>query len=137
MAYNQVKLDPSCYHYQIYLWKPDLDPSQPVVVMVVRTLIYGVKSSGNQLFSGFGKVADYAIEHFPEHTPGAETLKDDGYVDDIIHCDEDNKTARSTANSLNFVLSESLHFLWICSEPGGFQGWSTCWIGWDALGFRT
>ena len=105
MAYNQVKLDPSCYHYQIYLWKPDLDPSQPVVVMVVRTLIYGVKSSGNQLFSGFGKVADYAIEHFPEHTPGAETLKDDGYVDDIIHCDEDDKTSRSTANSLNFVLS--------------------------------
>ena len=84
MAYNQVKLDLSCYHYQIYPWKPDLDPSQPVVFIVVRTLIYGVKSSGNQLFSGFGKVADYAIEHFPEHTPGAETLKDDGYVDDII-----------------------------------------------------
>ena len=29
-----------------------------------------------------------------EHTPGAEILKEDGYVDDIIHCDEDDETSR-------------------------------------------
>ena len=51
MAYNQIRLDPSCYRYQKYLWKDNLDPSQPVKIMIVRTLIYGVKSSGNQLFS--------------------------------------------------------------------------------------
>ena len=105
MAYNQVRLDPSCYHYQLYLWRTNLDLSQPVTVMVVKTLIYGVKSSGNQLFSGLEKVADYSISHFPEHDAGAETLKRDGYVDDIIHSDQDDKTARSTAQSLNFVLS--------------------------------
>ena len=105
MAYNQVKLDPSCYQYQQYLWKPDLDPSQPVIIMIIRTLIYGVKSSGNQLFSGFNKLADHCIEHFPEHISGAEALKGDSYVDDIIHCDGDNESARLTAESLKFVLS--------------------------------
>ena len=85
MAYNQVRLDPSCYRYQKYLWKDNLDPSQPVTIMIVRTLIYGVKSSGNQLFSGFSKLAYYCIEHFLDHEAGAQALKDDGYVDDVIH----------------------------------------------------
>ena len=104
MAYNQVRLDPSCYKYQKYLWKDNLDPSKPVKIMIVRTLIYGVKSSGNQLFSGFSKVADYCIEHFPDHEAGAQALKDDGYVDDVIHSDDTQDISNSTAASLNFIL---------------------------------
>ena len=107
MAYNQVELDPSHYRYQQYLWKPDLNPSCPVVIMVVRTLIYGVKSSGNQLFSGFESVADYCLEHFPEHSGGALALKQDGYVDDIIHAADSHEAAVSTANSLDFVLQSA------------------------------
>ena len=105
MAYNQIRLDPSCYRYQKYLWKNDLDPGQPVIIMIVKTLIYGVRSSGNQLFSGFSKVADYSIENFPEHVAGALALKDDGYVDDVIHTDDTQEISNSTAKSLNFVLS--------------------------------
>lgn len=107
MAYNQVELDPSHYRYQQYLWKPDLDPSHPVVVMVVRTLIYGVKSAGNQLFSGFESVADYCLENYPEHSIGAIALKQDGYVDDIVHAAESREAAISTANSLDFVLQSA------------------------------
>jgi len=107
MAYNQVELDPSNYRYQQYLWKPDLDPSCPVEIMIVRTLIYGVKSAGNQLFSGFESVADYCLEKFPEHSPGAIALKQDGYVDDIIHAADSHDVAVSTANSLDFVLQSA------------------------------
>ena len=53
--------------------------------MVVVTLIYGVKSSGNQLFAGLSQVADHCEEHHPEHSAGAQVLRSDGYVDDIIH----------------------------------------------------
>ena len=107
MAYNQIKLDPSCYIYQIYLWKPDLDPDQPVIIMVVKTLIYGVRSSGNQLFSGFSKVADYCDEFLPEHSAGADVLRSDGYVDDIVHAADDAETAVTTAASLDCVLSSA------------------------------
>jgi len=107
MAYNQIGLDPSCFIYQIYLWKPDLDPNQPVIIMVVKTLIYGVRSSGNQLFSGFSKLADYCEEFIPEHSAGAEVLRSDGYVDDIVHAADDLKTAVTTANSLDCVLSSA------------------------------
>ena len=40
-------------------WKPELTPDQPTVLMVVVTLIYGVKSFSNQLFAGLSQVADY------------------------------------------------------------------------------
>ena len=107
MAYNQVRLDPTCYRYQKYLWKDDLDPSQPVKIMIVRTLIYGVKSSGNQLFSGLSKVADYCVTHLPEHQAGAQVLREDGYVDDIIHSDTTLEIARSTAASLDVVINQA------------------------------
>ena len=99
MAYNQIKLDPSCYRFQQYLWKPDLNPDQPTIVMFVVTLIYGVKSSGNQLFAGLSQVADYCDVHYPEHSAGAQVLRSDGYVDDIIHAADDLSTAKSTAES--------------------------------------
>ena len=107
MAYNQIRLDPSCYRYQQYLWQTNLDPSEPAVIMIVRTLIYGVCPSGNQLFAGFEKIADYCIEHYPQHAAGAMALKDDPYVDDIVHSDLDDENARSTASSLDFVLQRA------------------------------
>ena len=104
MAYNQINLDSGHYRYQQYLWRPELDPENPVVIMVVRTLIYGVRSAGNQLFAGFEKVADDTILHYPEHTAGAEALKRDGYVDDVLHAAPSHDDAKNTAASLDFVL---------------------------------
>ena len=57
--------------------------------------------------SGFEKIADYCIEHHLEHTAGALALKNDPYVDDVIHSDSDDVTARSTATSLQFVLQKA------------------------------
>ena len=103
-AYNQLQLDPSCYRYQKFLWKDDLIATNPTVEYIIATLIYGVRPSGNQTQAGFGKVADYAIEHFPEHADGARALKDSCYVDDVLKSDTNDAAARSTAASLDFTL---------------------------------
>ena len=54
MAYNGVKLRPEYYKYQLYLWKEDLEESNPVTVMVARTVIYVTKPAGNLTIAGFG-----------------------------------------------------------------------------------
>ena len=40
MAYNGIKLKPTHYRYQKYLWVEDLNPENPVKIMIVKTLIY-------------------------------------------------------------------------------------------------
>ena len=46
--YNSVLLDPSHWCYQRFWWQDGLDTNNPIVQMVVKTIIYGVKPSGNQ-----------------------------------------------------------------------------------------
>ena len=105
MAYNGVKLDPSYLKFQKYLWKEDLDSSNPTIVMVVRTLIYGVRPAGNLTMAGFSKLSDYCREHFPEHELGAKVLSQDAYMDDLLHSGENLDICRKTAESLDFTLN--------------------------------
>ena len=93
-----MDLDPSCYRYQQFLWKEDLNPENPVIVMIIKTLIYGVRSSGNQLHAGFEKLAVNTIEKFPELAAGAVVLRDEGYVDDLLHVDVDLEAAHAAAD---------------------------------------
>ena len=82
MAYNQVKLEPSEFRWHKYLWVDSLDPSGTVRTRIMRTIIYGVKPSGNQTAEGIEQVAQYVMDNFPEHTAGAQVLKTKTYVDD-------------------------------------------------------
>ena len=45
--YNSVKLDKD-WCLQWHIWQKDLDPRKLPEEKVIKTLIYGVKSSGNQ-----------------------------------------------------------------------------------------
>ena len=104
MAYNGVKLHPDHLKHQLYVWKEDLDPHSPTVTMVVKTIIYGVRPSGNQLSAGFEKLADYVEEHHPVHTAGARALTNSSYVDDILNPAYSLDEAKKTADSLAFTL---------------------------------
>lgn len=104
MAYNGVQLHVEHYKYQRYLWKEELNPVNPTITMVVRTLIYGVRPSGNQTIAGFDKLSDYCKLHHPEHVNGAEVLAEDAYMDDIVHSGDSLEECRSTAESLDFTL---------------------------------
>lgn len=104
MAYNGVKLRVEHYKYQRYLWKEDLNPENPLMVMIVRTLIYGVRPSGNQTMAGFDKLSEHCKLNHPEHSKGAEVLSEDAYMDDIIHSEDSPEECRSVAESLDFTL---------------------------------
>ena len=104
MAYNAIKLHPSHYKYQLYLWKEELDPNSPTITMVIKTIIYGVRPSGNQLGAGFCKLANYVTDHYPDQAPGAKALKESSYVDDVMDPAININTARATAKSLEFTL---------------------------------
>ena len=85
MAYNCVKLAVEHLRYHKYLWVENLDPTGQIIEMVVRTLIYGVKSAGNQTMVAFKVTAEEGrrIEELAE-SGGPDCLEDSSYMDDIF-----------------------------------------------------
>ena len=105
MAYNGVKLQAEHYRYQRYLWKEDLNPANPLMIMIVRTLIYGVRPSGNLTMAAFDKLSEYCKLHHPEHARGASVLSEDAYMDDILHSEHSPEDCQTVAASLDFTLN--------------------------------
>ncbi len=101
MAYNAVELEPEFLKYQKYLWCEDLDPKNPAEEMVVCTLIYGVRPSGNQTMVGFKKTADFAAT-IPklEYTGGPAVLKKKLYMDDAMSSHLDDQARDLAAQGL-------------------------------------
>jgi len=105
-AYNGVKLVPEHYKYQQYLWKKDMNPCNGTELMVVKTLIYGVRSAGNQTTCGFEKLADHVIKNHPEHAAGALVLKGKAYMDDLADSEDTIQDCQKIAEDLNFTLAQ-------------------------------
>ena len=105
MAYNGVKLAPEHYKYQQYLWKDGLISTNPTVTMVVRTLIYGVRSAGGQTIAGFDKLSQYVLQNETGYKDGAEVLRDDSYMDDIMTSTHSPEVSKKVAADLEHVLS--------------------------------
>ena len=99
--YNSVKLHQEDWCYQRYLWKENLEHNMPVVEKVIKTLIYGVKSSGNQAEVGLRKVADLSKKEYPEVN---EIIQRDVYVDDVMSGESTIETAMVRADQLELVL---------------------------------
>ena len=105
MAYNSVKLIPQHYKYQQYLWKEGLVPESPTITMIIKTLIYGVRPSGNLTGAGFVKVAEYAKERYPHLEKGAKVIREDTYVDDSVASFDTAEEAQVVASAMVEVLS--------------------------------
>ena len=106
-AYNNIELDPSCYKYQLYLWKHELCPESPIEIRVIKSIIYGVRSSGQQLEVGLRKLAETISQQHPEHKIGAEALMKSIYVDDIIHPSDSRQESEAAASSVKFILDQA------------------------------
>ena len=104
MAYNGTRLRPEHLAYQKYLWQEQLDPA-PVKVMHVATLIYGVKSSGQQLQAGIEKLADHYLEA-GTHILGATALKKTTHVDDILSSQDSHVKCKTVAADIEAVLKK-------------------------------
>lgn len=99
--YNCVKLHNTEWCFQRYLWRNDLDEKNPVEEKIIKTLIYGVKSSGNQSEIGLRKTAGVSKEEFPEVN---EIVCKDVYVDDCLSGEVTKEKALQRADELELVL---------------------------------
>ena len=63
--YNTVKLAEKDWCYQLYLWHDNLSVADDPYVKVIKTLIYGVKSNGNQAESGLRTTVEISLELVP------------------------------------------------------------------------
>ena len=105
MAYNAVKLVPGHFNYQQYLWKEDLNPDAPTKTMIIKTLIYGVRPSGNMTGAGFVKIAEHAQSKHPHLKKGAQVIKNDTYVDDSVAAFDTFEETQTVASAMVEVLS--------------------------------
>lgn len=106
-CYNGVKIDKSHWRYQLYLFQDELDPSKEPNTKVIKTVIYGVRPSGNQAERALRLTADMNKDIYPL---AYDTIHDDLYVDDCIS-GEDTLEARNNA-------AEQLQ---LCLSKGGFS----------------
>jgi hypothetical protein len=104
MAYNGTKLHPDHLKYQKYLWRDNLEPKDPVKVMYVCTLIYGVKPSGQQCQVSLEKLAgDFRQKGIC--LDGAEILEKDVYVDDILTSTDSMQDSIAIAQDIETILA--------------------------------
>ena len=99
--YNTVRLDKSHWCYQMYLWCDKL--SREPKWKVVKTLIYGVKSGGNQAVCGLRKTAKLLSNEYPR---ASEVIHKDIYVDDCISGQDTHENLRTITDDLEIVLNK-------------------------------
>ena len=73
-----------CYRYwtyQRYIYHPELDPTKIPIEKVIKTIIYGLRPSGNQAEYALRQLAKLFKEEFPE---ACRIIHEDTYMDDCI-----------------------------------------------------
>ena len=99
--YNSLNLHKSHWQYQLYFWNKNLDTNKPPCEKVIRTLIYGVKPSGNLAECGLRKTAELTKDMYPE---AYDVINDDIYVDDCFSGANSDDRCRNTTDQLSLAL---------------------------------
>ena len=79
-----------------------MDPRKLPEEKVVKTLIYGVKSSGNQAERGLRETARLSAEEYPKVN---QIVQNDIYVDDCLLGEENVEKALKRADELEMELN--------------------------------
>ena len=98
--YNTVKLCPKHWCLQRYLWEPTLDPTKEPLQKIIMTIIYGVKSSGNQAECALRKVAELFKDDYPEVY---DVIMKDFYVDDCLSGEPSEQEAYQRMDELDML----------------------------------
>ena len=77
--YNQVLLDDEHWCYQLYLFSEGLNLGEDPVWKVIKTIIYGVKPSGQLAQCGLRRTAELCKEEYPL---AYKPIMKDTYMDD-------------------------------------------------------
>jgi hypothetical protein len=100
--YNTIKLNEEHWCLQRYIWQRDLIATEIPVEKVIKTLIYGVRSSGNQAEYGLRETSRLSAEEYPEVH---RIVKRDVYVDDCLSGECSVDMANQRADQLEVVLN--------------------------------
>ena len=101
--YNAVRLDEEHWCYQLYLWQNELNLDLEPRTKVVKTLIYGVRSSGNQAERGIRQTAETQKDKYPRQY---EIVNQDIYVDDCLSGEDSYEACRETTDGLEILLNK-------------------------------
>ena len=100
--YNSVQLREEHWCLQRYIWQNELDKGKLPEEKVIKTLIYGIRSSGNQSERGLRQTAKLSAEEYPEVD---QIVQRDIYVDDCLSGEESMTKAMQRADQLELVLN--------------------------------
>eukprot|EP00794_Sanderia_malayensis_P020954 gene20954-biopygen15460 len=117
--YNTIRLNQKHWCYQRYIWQNELDSSKIPKEKIIKTLIYGIRSSGNQAEHGLREIANMFKEEHPEVH---RIVHEDIYVDDCITGEVSLDIAHTRADQLEQVI-----------HPGGFHLKGITFSGEDPL----
>ena len=101
--FNSVKLEEDQWCFQRYIWEKDLDKCKIPEEKIIKTLIYGVKPSGNQAERAMRETASMLKEEYPNAN---EIVQQDIYVDDCLSGSSSTKEAYRLSDELTVVLKK-------------------------------
>ena len=99
--YNTIWLDKEHWRYQLYFWEGELKMGVAPRPTVIKTAIYGVRSSGNVAESGIRKTAELTKADYPR---AYDVMMDDLYVDDCLSGANSEKDRSQIAEELSGAL---------------------------------
>ena len=88
---------------QRYIYQKDLNPTLIPEEKIIKTAIYGVKSSGNQAERGLRETANASKEQYPEAN---EVIQKDVYVDDCLSGEPSAEETHIRADELMVMLKK-------------------------------
>ncbi|XP_066924657.1 uncharacterized protein [Clytia hemisphaerica] len=100
--YNSVRLREHHWCLQRYIWEEQLDKTKIPKEKVIKTLIYGVKSSGNQSERALRETGRLSSEDYPEV---AKIVMKDIYVDDCLSGEKSMELATQRTDELEIVVN--------------------------------
>ena len=95
--YNTIYLDKKHWKYQLYLWDDKLRLGIAPRIKVIKSAIFGVRSSGNVAEAGVRKTAELIKDRFPK---AHHTIMNHLYVDDCLSGDNSQSEAEELAGQL-------------------------------------
>ena len=95
--YNRVMLDQAHWRYQLYLWVDGLAEGEDPIWKVIKTLIYGVRSSGNLAECALRRSAELFEPEFPK---ASNAVRYDTYMDDCISGGDSSEEAKTITDQL-------------------------------------
>ena len=115
--YNVIRLLEDHWCFQLYLWQNELNPNIEPRTKCVKTLIYGVKPSGNQAERVLRETSNQQKIEFPRQNA---IVNKDVYVDDCLSGEDSHENARDIIEGLEIMLSK-----------GGFRLKGVTFTGFD------